>query len=147
MRTGVSFLAEAEDFYLFRNVHKDVARTQPSIERVPGLRWPECKVDHSSITCAKLKNKWSNTSSPPYAFMDKFTFCPVTHYLSCRIDHVAIRNVLYLRIARVRPSYQTARLHIPEDWRLNMYLICFIEHYYRVICTESGRERVTGCYY
>ena len=63
-RTGVCFLAQAEDFYLFRNVHKDVARTQPSIERVLGIRRPKREVDHSLPNRTQFKNKWSNSSSP-----------------------------------------------------------------------------------
>jgi hypothetical protein len=31
---------------------------------------PECEADHSPISNAKVKNAWSYTSFPQYAFME-----------------------------------------------------------------------------
>jgi hypothetical protein len=47
--------------------------TQPPIQRVPGslspgVKRPECEVDHSP-TSAEAKKMWIYTSTPPYAFM------------------------------------------------------------------------------
>jgi hypothetical protein len=34
-----------------------------------GVKWPVHEADHSPPTSAKIKNTWSDTSTPPYAFM------------------------------------------------------------------------------
>jgi hypothetical protein len=33
------------------------------------IKWPEREADHSSPFSADIKNEWSYTSTPPYAFM------------------------------------------------------------------------------
>jgi hypothetical protein len=48
--------------------------TQPPIQWVPGVlslevKWPGYAADHSLPSSAKVKNAWSYTFSPQYAFM------------------------------------------------------------------------------
>jgi hypothetical protein len=35
----------------------------------PGIKRPGCEVDHSPPSNAEIKNEWSYTSAPLYAFM------------------------------------------------------------------------------
>jgi hypothetical protein len=47
---------------------------KPPIQFVPGalsleVKWPGCEADHSPPSSADVKNAWSYTSSPQYAFM------------------------------------------------------------------------------
>jgi hypothetical protein len=54
---------------------------QPPIQRVPGalslwVKKPEREADHSPPSSAEVKNTWSYTSTPPYAFTD---WCLVKH--------------------------------------------------------------------
>jgi hypothetical protein len=35
----------------------------------PGEKWPAPETDHSLSTSAKIKNTWTYTSTPPYAFL------------------------------------------------------------------------------
>lgn len=88
-RTGVCFLAQAEDFYLLLNVAKDVARTQPPIERVPGVRRPENEVDHSPPPCASLRISGATSRLPhtPLWFAQgQLYILPYYTFLSCRIN-------------------------------------------------------------
>jgi hypothetical protein len=55
--------------------------TQPPIQQVLGdpslgVKWPGREVDHSPPSSAEVKNEWSCTSTPPYAFM---AWCLVKH--------------------------------------------------------------------
>jgi hypothetical protein len=35
-----------------------------------GVKWPGCKVNHSPLSSAKVKNEWSYTSPPPICLHD-----------------------------------------------------------------------------
>jgi hypothetical protein len=53
--------------------------TQPPIQWVPGalssrVKRPGRESDHSPPTSAEVKKMWIYTSTPPYAYRDKFTF-------------------------------------------------------------------------
>jgi hypothetical protein len=53
--------------------------TQPPIQWEPGalslvVKRPGHEADHSSPSSAEVKNVWTSTSTPQYAFM---TWCPV----------------------------------------------------------------------
>jgi len=96
-RTGVCFLAQAEDNYLLRNVPKDVARTQP------GLRRPEREVEHSTYILCQIKNKWSNISSPhtPLWFVQGQLYI-LPYYTFFELQNIWVLNhMLYLRVATV----------------------------------------------
>jgi hypothetical protein len=67
--------------------------TQPPIQWVSealylGVKWPGREVDHSPPSSAEVKNAWSYTSTPQYAFMawclvkhrGKFTFTLCLHF-------------------------------------------------------------------
>jgi hypothetical protein len=43
----------------------------------PGVKWPGREADHSPPSSAKVKNAWSYTSTPQYAFM---TWCSVKEH-------------------------------------------------------------------
>jgi hypothetical protein len=48
--------------------------TRPPIQWIPGtlslgVKRPGCEADHSSPSSAKVKNAWSYTSTPQYAFI------------------------------------------------------------------------------
>jgi hypothetical protein len=55
--------------------------TQPPIQWVPGglslgIKWPDHESDHSPPSSVQVKNAWSYTSTPQYAFM---AWCLVKH--------------------------------------------------------------------
>jgi len=64
---------------VFGNVFTTVSRpdlgpTQPPIQWVPGtlsmwVKRPGREADHSPPSSDEVKNEWSSTSTPPYAFM------------------------------------------------------------------------------
>jgi hypothetical protein len=35
----------------------------------PGVKWPGHEADNSTLSIAQVKNVWSYTSTPPYAFV------------------------------------------------------------------------------
>jgi hypothetical protein len=67
------------DFFLFTTVSRPaLGHTRPPIQWVPGtlslgVKRPECEADHSPATSAEVKNAWSYTSTPKYAFMAWFS--------------------------------------------------------------------------
>jgi hypothetical protein len=49
---------------------------QPPIKWVPVIKRPEREADHSPPSTAEVKNEWSCSSTPPYAFV---AWCSVKH--------------------------------------------------------------------
>jgi hypothetical protein len=90
--------------------------TQPPIQWVPGalslgLEWPVREADNSTPSSAKLKNAWSYTSTPQYAFMawclfkrkhrDSFTFTFIKLFVYIHVHLVPLHHVM------VRPAVET----------------------------------------
>jgi hypothetical protein len=84
---GFDFRRGAENFSLHHRVQNGSGTTQPPIQFVPGalslgVKRPKREADHSPPYSAEVKNVWSYTSTPQYAFMvrclvkhrDNFTF-------------------------------------------------------------------------
>jgi hypothetical protein len=65
-RSGVS--ASPRNFLSSKTSRPAVGLTQLPVQWVPG-RFPVGEVDHSPPSNAEVKNEWSSTSSPLYAFM------------------------------------------------------------------------------
>jgi len=66
-----------DGIFLFATPFRPVLETQPPIQWVPGVptlgvKRPGREVDHSPPSSAEVKNEWSYTSTPQYAFM---TWC------------------------------------------------------------------------
>jgi hypothetical protein len=64
----------AGNFSLHRQDRLALGPTQLPIQLVPGalslgVKWPELEADHSPPSIAEVKNMWSYTSTPHYAFM------------------------------------------------------------------------------
>jgi hypothetical protein len=63
------------NFSPHHGIHKPALwPTQPPIQWVPGflslgIKWSRHEADHSPPSSAEVKNEWSYTSSPQYAFM------------------------------------------------------------------------------
>jgi hypothetical protein len=59
------------EIFLFTTTFRSaLGPTQPPIQWVQGvlslgLKWPGCEADHSPPSSDKVKNAWSNTSTPP----------------------------------------------------------------------------------
>jgi hypothetical protein len=68
--------------FLFTTVARNaLGPTHPPIQWVPGalslgVKWPGREAGHSPPSSAEVKNAWSYTSTPQYAFM---TWCLVKH--------------------------------------------------------------------
>jgi hypothetical protein len=66
---------QGQEIFLFFMVSSWALRpTQPLIQWLLGsfslgLKWQGLEADHSTSSCAKVKNVWSNTFAPPYDFM------------------------------------------------------------------------------
>jgi hypothetical protein len=59
---------------LFTASRPALGLTQPPVQWVPGAlllgtKWPRREADHSPPSSAEVKNAWSYTSTPQYAFM------------------------------------------------------------------------------
>jgi len=57
-------------FFVYFTYVQYLVPTQPPIQRVlealsPGVKWLESEADHSPPSCAKVKNTWSYSSTPP----------------------------------------------------------------------------------
>ena len=66
-RSGVRIPEGARDYSLLQNVQSGLGPTQPSNQWVPGffpgVKRPDCEVDHSSSSIVEVKNEWSYTST------------------------------------------------------------------------------------
>jgi len=64
---------EQEIFYFSKISTLAVGPNQPTIQEIPGffrgVEWPGHEVNHKPPSSAKVKNEYSYTSTPPFAFM------------------------------------------------------------------------------
>jgi hypothetical protein len=79
-RSGVRIPIEAGNYSLHHRVQTGSGAHPPPIQWVPGVislgvKRPGRKADHSPPSSAEVKNAWSYTSTPAYAFM---AWCSVT---------------------------------------------------------------------
>jgi hypothetical protein len=116
--------------FLFTTAPRTALRpTQPPIQWVPGalslgVKWPGRKADHSPSSIAEVKNAWSYTSTPQYAFMEwclvkhrDFTFLPFTHTNISRLIHM-LRQLLRVSENRVlRRIFGPKREEVAGSWR------------------------------
>ena len=69
----LSFCGTGQRVPLVLTFQRRPEAAKPSIiwvpEFLPGIKWPGNEDDHSPLPGAKVKNKWSYNSTPPYAFM------------------------------------------------------------------------------
>ena len=67
-------LGKETDFAVLQNVHTGIV-AHPAFHSIvtraisPGVNRPRREVDHSSPSSAEVKNEWSHTAPPSYAFM------------------------------------------------------------------------------
>jgi len=59
----------ARDFFLLQKSVLVMGPIRPSIQQLRGVNRPELEVTHIPLSSAEIKNDWSCTSSPLYAFM------------------------------------------------------------------------------
>jgi hypothetical protein len=62
---------------------------RPHIQRIPVIRRPGRKADYSPPYLAEVKNEWSSTYTPTYAFMT-FTAC-LMHLTLCMLSDRNLR--------------------------------------------------------
>jgi len=73
--SGVRFPTEAGGIFLFTTASRMApGPTQPPIQSVPGalslrVKRPRSETDHSPPSYDEVKNTWSYTTTPQYAFM------------------------------------------------------------------------------
>jgi hypothetical protein len=70
----VRFPAGAGNFLFTTAFRTALGPNQPPIQWVPGalslgIKWPGREADHSPPSSAEVKNSWTYTSTPQYAFM------------------------------------------------------------------------------
>jgi hypothetical protein len=56
----------AQEIFIFSKISKLASGpTWPCMHWVPGLKQPDCEVDHSPLSSTKVEIKWSYTSAIP----------------------------------------------------------------------------------
>jgi hypothetical protein len=89
----------SQGIFLFSTASRPaLGPTQPTIQWVPGaislgVKRPGCEADHSPPSSAEVKNAWSYTSTPQYAFM---TWCLVKHRDNFTLLYFTLQGKLYL---------------------------------------------------
>jgi hypothetical protein len=117
-------------FLFFTASRTALGPTQPPIQWVPGalslgVKRPGREADHSPPSSAEVKNAWSYTSTPPYAFMawclvkhrDNFTFTRLLWNPLSPIPCVTFRNklIFYGEVSgpRLTPRRRTTLCRLP----------------------------------
>jgi hypothetical protein len=107
--------AATDDFLFFEASSRAHRTTQPCIQcylRVfkAGIKRPNCGAEHSSPTSTKIRNKWSYTSTPTYAFLVR-TRTSLPYHLSITLLHTPLSPNLSLSFIR---SHQKPRHFSPR---------------------------------
>ena len=92
-------------FLIFSKLQTGMGPIQPPTQWVsravsPAVKWPRNVANHSASSSVYIKNKWSYTSTPPYAFMSCTTVCPPPQH-SDRFrtdDHAHTNHICCYRI-------------------------------------------------
>jgi hypothetical protein len=140
----VRFPVGARNFSLHHCVQNCSGAHQPPIQWVPGalplgVKRPGRETDHSPPSSAEVKNEWSYTSTPQYAFMtwclvkhrDNFTFYLLCSKVCVKIGvpfwHVVTSCFLWLGVVSPSPKPQTGGpLLVGCLWLLIQYICSYL---------------------
>jgi hypothetical protein len=153
--SGVRFPAEAENFSLHHRVQNGSGSHPTSYPMgtrgsFPGLKRPRREADHSPPYSAEVKNEWSYTSTPQYAFM---AWCSVKAqgqlylYLCLHFTSIFTESIWNnSQFFHCTPK-TFIRFHSPEIKKLStiMYCICisnaaYQQVYVTSLCTKRLRQ-------